>query len=128
MEKMKRRTVWIIGGLLFLTAPKAGGQENRILPGRIQQIIDRPEFAKARWGMSFYYPDTKETAYTLSSSELFRPASAVKVFTEAAMFSALGPDYRFRTPVYRTGPIEGGVLKGDLVLVASGDLLLGGRM
>src|SRR5262249_28784154 len=36
--------------------------------------------------------------------------------------------YRFRTPVYRRGPVDdSGVLDGDLILVASGDLTLGGR-
>jgi D-alanyl-D-alanine carboxypeptidase/D-alanyl-D-alanine-endopeptidase (penicillin-binding protein 4) len=44
------------------------------------------------------------------------------------VFSTLGPGYRFRTPVCGTGPVIGGVLHGDLVLVASGDLLLSHRV
>src|SRR5262249_51263057 len=36
-------------------------------------------------------------------------------------------DRRFETPVYRRGNVEKGVLNGDLVLVAGGDLTLGGR-
>ena len=41
----------------------------------------------------------------------------------------LGADYRFRTPVYRTGPIsKDGVLRGDLVLVAGGDPNLSNRV
>jgi D-alanyl-D-alanine carboxypeptidase len=42
--------------------------------------------------------------------------------------NALGPDHRFRTPVYRQGSIDPqGVLEGNLILVAAGDLTLGGR-
>src|SRR5262249_38437441 len=36
-------------------------------------------------------------------------------------------DYRFETPVYRRGDLKDGRLNGDLILVASGDLTLGGR-
>jgi D-alanyl-D-alanine carboxypeptidase/D-alanyl-D-alanine-endopeptidase (penicillin-binding protein 4) len=44
--------------------------------------------------------------------------------TALALF---GADYRFHTPVYRTGPIDRGVVKGDLVLVGAGDPDLSGR-
>src|SRR5262249_2238625 len=41
----------------------------------------------------------------------------------------LGPDHRFKTRVYGTGPVDAeGVLQGDLVLVASGDPNLSGRL
>lgn len=78
--------------------------------------------------MKFYSRDANEVVYTLNADQLFNPASAMKVFVAGTAFSALGADYRFHTPVYRTGPVENGVLRGDLVLVASGDLLLGGRV
>jgi D-alanyl-D-alanine carboxypeptidase/D-alanyl-D-alanine-endopeptidase (penicillin-binding protein 4) len=41
----------------------------------------------------------------------------------------LGADYRFKTRVYRTGSLDAdGTLRGDLVLVASGDTNLSGRL
>ena len=95
---------------------------------RIEEIMRRPEFQNARWGMKFYSPDTGQVIYSINSDQLFQPASAVKVFVAGSAFDALGPDYLFRTQVYRTGPLVDGVLKGDLVLVAGGDLLLGGRV
>jgi D-alanyl-D-alanine carboxypeptidase/D-alanyl-D-alanine-endopeptidase (penicillin-binding protein 4) len=94
----------------------------------IERIIQRPEFRDARWGMAFYAPDTGERLYSISPDGLFVPASAIKVFIAGTAFSALGPGHRFRTRVYRTGPVRDGVLHGDLVLVAGGDLLLGGRL
>ena len=39
----------------------------------------------------------------------------------------LGADRRFKTPVVRRGDFKDGMLKGDLILVARGDLCLGGR-
>lgn len=94
----------------------------------IERIIRRPEFRDASWGMAFYAPDTGERLYSISPDGLFVPASAIKVFIAGTAFSALGPRHRFRTMVYRTGPVRDGVLHGDLVLVAGGDLLLGGRL
>jgi D-alanyl-D-alanine carboxypeptidase/D-alanyl-D-alanine-endopeptidase (penicillin-binding protein 4) len=58
---------------------------------------------------------------------LFAPASVTKLYSCAAAMLAIGPDQRYETPVYRRGDVDSGVLKGDLVLVAQGDLTLGGR-
>lgn len=49
------------------------------------------------------------------------PASVLKLVTLYAALNLLGPDYRWRTPVYAIGPIESGVLAGDLGFVGSGD-------
>jgi D-alanyl-D-alanine carboxypeptidase/D-alanyl-D-alanine-endopeptidase (penicillin-binding protein 4) len=55
------------------------------------------------------------------------PASNMKVVTMAAAAERLGWDYTFTTKVVATGPVEGGVLRGDLVVVGGGDPSLGGR-
>jgi D-alanyl-D-alanine carboxypeptidase/D-alanyl-D-alanine-endopeptidase (penicillin-binding protein 4) len=78
--------------------------------------------------MAFYAPDTGEIVHSTSPDELFVAASSFKVFIAGTAFEALGPDHRFRTRIYRTGPVVHGVLRGDLVLVAGGDLLLSGRV
>ena len=58
----------------------------------------------------------------------FQAASTTKNFTTAATLDALGRNHRFRTPVTHTGRItRSGTLHGNLVLVASGDLTMGGR-
>jgi len=45
------------------------------------------------------------------------------------LLATLGPDYRFHTKIYRTGPVDKkGRLKGDLMLVASGDPDLSNRI
>jgi D-alanyl-D-alanine carboxypeptidase/D-alanyl-D-alanine-endopeptidase (penicillin-binding protein 4) len=92
------------------------------------EIITRPEFRGSRWGMRIHSLGTGETIYALNAGEPFVSASAGKIFTAGTAFSALGAGHRFRTGVYRTGPIARHVLRGDLVLVAGGDLLIGGRV
>jgi PBP4 family serine-type D-alanyl-D-alanine carboxypeptidase len=58
---------------------------------------------------------------------MFVPGSILKTFSIATVLDSYGPDYRFRTPVYRTAAPNQGILEGNLVLVASGDLSLGLR-
>ncbi|MCY3003399.1 MAG: D-alanyl-D-alanine carboxypeptidase/D-alanyl-D-alanine-endopeptidase [Planctomycetota bacterium] len=59
----------------------------------------------------------------LGSERLMRPASNLKLVTTAAALALLGPDWQFRTRFDATGPIEAGVLRGDLVVRAGGDPL-----
>lgn len=94
---------------------------------RIQQVMDRPEFAHASWGMEFYDLGAKKTVFAVNRDRLFVPGSTTKLLTMGTAFELLGADHRFHTRVYRTGPVRDGVLEGDLVLVASGDPNLSGR-
>ncbi len=94
---------------------------------RIRAVMDRPEFAHALWGMEFYDLDAKTVVASVNGNRLFVPGSTTKLLTMGTALEVLGADHRFRTRVYRTGPIRNGVLDGDLVLVASGDPNLSGR-
>ncbi|MEO8244887.1 MAG: D-alanyl-D-alanine carboxypeptidase/D-alanyl-D-alanine-endopeptidase [bacterium] len=49
------------------------------------------------------------------------PASVAKTITSLYGLEKLGPSYRFTTQVMAVGPIRGGRLDGDLVLVGGGD-------
>jgi len=49
------------------------------------------------------------------------PASVSKVPTTLALLRKLGADYRFATRFSASGPLQGGVLQGDLVVEGSGD-------
>jgi D-alanyl-D-alanine carboxypeptidase/D-alanyl-D-alanine-endopeptidase (penicillin-binding protein 4) len=113
------------GGRLDPADPSGRAED---LATTIQSIIDRPQFHGSHWGMSFSRSEAAGPIYGMNSGQLFVSASAGKVFTAGTAFSTLGPEYRFHTPVYRTGPVRDGVLEGDLVLVASGDLLISNRI
>ncbi len=49
------------------------------------------------------------------------PASVTKAVTALFALDALGPEFTFTTELRGTGPIENGVLQGDLILVGGGD-------
>jgi len=91
--------------------------------------MNRPEFAHANFGIEFYSLDTGKVVYAFNADKLFVPASTTKTLTEGALLAKLGADYRFHTRIYRTGPVDSkGKLKGDLILVASGDPNLSNRI
>jgi len=52
------------------------------------------------------------------------PASVAKAVTAAYALDTLGADHAFTTRLVATGPIEGGRIQGDLVLVGGGDPML----
>ena len=49
------------------------------------------------------------------------PASVIKLLTSYSALLALGYDYRWETKFYHTGRIKNGLLKGNLIVQASGD-------
>ena len=107
----------------------ACAQSSETLAARIDKVMNRPEFAHANFGIEFYSLDTGKVIYALNAGKMFVPASTTKLLTEGTVLANLGPDYRFHTRIYRTSQIDSkGRLKGDLVLVASGDPNLSNRI
>lgn len=52
------------------------------------------------------------------------PASVAKAVTALYALDALGPGFRFQTRLLATGPVQGGVVAGDIVLLGGGDPVL----
>jgi D-alanyl-D-alanine carboxypeptidase/D-alanyl-D-alanine-endopeptidase (penicillin-binding protein 4) len=72
--------------------------------------------------------DTGHRIYGLNENKLFTPASNTKLFTTAAVFGLIGPDYHFKTTVESLGTVDKyGRLNSDLVVVGRGDPNLSGR-
>ena len=100
-----------------------------LLAERLRPILDRPEFRHASWGIEFYSLDDDRPVYALNPHTLLSAASTTKLLTTGTALRLLGADYRFHTKVYRTGAVDAnGTLTGDLILVATGDLNLSGRI
>lgn len=112
---------------ILLLAPSAiAGDAD--LAKKLEAITDGPDYKLARWGVLVADAKTGEPVYARNPDKLFAPASVTKLFSCAAALVALGPDHRFVTPVYARGQKrDGGRLRGDLILVAKGDLTFGGR-
>ncbi|MCI0459544.1 MAG: D-alanyl-D-alanine carboxypeptidase/D-alanyl-D-alanine-endopeptidase [Gemmataceae bacterium] len=119
-----RPVLWIFGLLLLPSAPLRADTD---LAGKIGAVIHGPDYRHARWGLLVVDAQSGQTVYAHNPDQLFIPASTTKLFSCAAALLALGPNHRFETPVYRRGTVVEGRLEGDLILVAQGDLTLGGR-
>ena len=82
------------------------------LPSKVQQILQAPHLQRTRWGLSIHgaIPQSKSDAsrawkplYEMNEAQLFLPASTAKLFTTAAVLTALGPDYRLKTQLVGIG-------------------------
>jgi D-alanyl-D-alanine carboxypeptidase/D-alanyl-D-alanine-endopeptidase (penicillin-binding protein 4) len=115
-------------------APATGAAGPRPAPSRAAQVgaamdsvFADTALAHAHWGVLVRSLDGGETLFERQADRMFVPASTMKVVTASAALEALGPDFRWSTAVGATGPVEGGVLPGDLVVAGSGDPTLSGR-
>jgi D-alanyl-D-alanine carboxypeptidase/D-alanyl-D-alanine-endopeptidase (penicillin-binding protein 4) len=86
-----------------------------------------PGVSRAAWGVVVQSLDRRERLFALNADTLLVPASVAKLVTVATAADAVGWDYRYTTTLHGTGPIVDGVLRGDLVVVGSGDPSTGGR-
>ena len=98
-----------------------------VLQSDLTSIFQAPAFSNAIWGVLVRSLKTGDTLFALNPRTLLMPASNMKVVTMATAAETLGWDRTFKTTVLAAGPIEQGILKGDLVIVGSGDPSFGGR-
>lgn len=106
--------------------PTGVGDPGRLDP-RITEIMAKPEYRNAQWGLLQSGSDGGRTEHSLFPGKFFIPGSTAKLFPVSGTWRTLGTDHRFVTPVYAVGQRDGSTLTGDLDLVAQGDLTLGGR-
>lgn len=106
----------------------AGLQAAPTLPPAAAKIIADPLYKHSLWGLLVVDQASGQVVNQLNPELFFAPASNTKLFTCAAALEIFGANWRYETPVFMQGALEpGGVLSGNLILRASGDLTLGGR-
>lgn len=97
----------------------------------VRQQLDRvfadPNFLNAQWGVMVQSLDSGEIVYQRNAEKLFMPASNMKLPTGISALLRLGADYTFRTRLLALGPVENGVLKGDLLVEGGGDPTISAR-
>lgn len=127
---MKTLTILLAALGLTLSAPPARGHcdSDTEIPKDIKAIFDKPLYKDGIWGLRVVDLSTGEALIDLRPDCSFFIGSVRKVFTVGELLNEVGPGHRYNTPVYRRGSVNReGVLVGDLILVASGDLTMGGR-
>src|SRR5215218_6560901 len=95
---------------------------------KVEKIMNSSLYRYGEWGLLEVDPSDGHTVQALGPTDrMYIPGSATKLFTQSAALDHLGFGHRFKTPVYAEGELNNGTLNGNLVLVASGDLTMGGR-
>lgn len=116
---------WIICLLILLTASHPAVYAQPAISDDIRNVIDTGSASDAWWSVS-----VRDSAGTmleaLNPEKLIRPASNLKLLTTAAILDGLGPEFRYVTPVYGDGRLEGDTWHGDIIIVGSGDPAIGG--
>ena len=98
------------------------------MPARIAALattldatLAQPTFARAQAALVVRSLATGETLYRRNGATWLVPASTMKVLTAVAAAERLGWGYRFETRLLAMGPVVDGTLRGDLLVVGSGD-------
>jgi serine-type D-Ala-D-Ala carboxypeptidase/endopeptidase (penicillin-binding protein 4) len=79
------------------------------------------------WGVMVVSLSRGDTLFAHRAGEMMQPASTLKMYTAAIALDRLGSDHTFRTTVLRDGPVENGVVRGNLYLRGDGDPSLSPR-
>ncbi len=102
-------------GLLALQAASGQG-----LPAEVAKIIKANGIPAARVGL-YVAPVEGEPVVEHNMDKPFNPASAIKLLIAQAALELLGPEFTWKTELRAAAPVAGGVLRGDLYFVGSGD-------
>lgn len=87
----------------------------------LSPLTDDPLFDKADVAIDVVDVRTGTDVFSRQADKQLNPASTMKVLTSAAALKTLGPAYRFSTDIYVDGPVQEGVLQGNLYVQGHGD-------
>ena len=123
---MRHLTVLALSALIGCAAWTPARSQS--VPPEIKAVMDKPAYKNSIWGLRVVDLETGKPLIDLKPDHQFIIGSVRKVFTLGELLNQIGPNYTYDTPVYREGSIGNrGTLKGNLILVASGDITMGGR-
>ncbi len=91
----------------------------------LETIINDPALVHGTWGVLVQSLKSGDTLFSWNPQKLLLPASNMKLVTLAAAAAQLGWDYTYQTRLLAGGPVNSGVLSGDLIVVGSGDPSIG---
>jgi PBP4 family serine-type D-alanyl-D-alanine carboxypeptidase len=110
--------------------PDPASSGNRSIPGLSESavdIMDSAPYANGIWAVRVEDADSGDVLVDYNADVLLEPASVTKTYSVGAAWLKSGPDSTIVTPVVRNGRVSGGALDGDLILVAKGDITMGGQ-
>lgn len=105
---------------LYLGAFSVFAQDTH-MQTRLKELTELLDKKRVEYGLVVAKADSGVIVFEKNPNQMLNPASNVKLYTIATALDNLKSEYRFKTEYYATGPIEKGVLKGDLVVKGYGD-------
>lgn len=91
------------------------------LPLSIARALKTADIPQSAVAILVQAVDSGRPRWTMNANKTMNPASTMKLLTTFAALDILGPAYTWQTQAFINGPLENGVLKGDLYLQGSGD-------
>lgn len=99
------------------------------LVGALGAVVDRFAPTRGTYGLLVVSLDRRDTLFARAHTTPLLPASTMKLFTAALGFDRLGPEWQFRTDVFRDGPLlPDGTVRGNLYVRGDGDPSLSNRL
>lgn len=92
-----------------------------VVPAPVAHVLAAERLALSTASFAVLDADSGRVVASLNASTPRSPASTMKLVTTFASLDLLGPAYTWHTDAMVRGVLEGGVLKGDLVLKGGGD-------
>jgi D-alanyl-D-alanine carboxypeptidase/D-alanyl-D-alanine-endopeptidase (penicillin-binding protein 4) len=97
------------------------------LRARIDEIVRQPALEPGFFAVKIVSLDSGQVIFEQDANKFVRPASNMKLYTVAAAFDRLTPDFHFITSVYAKEKPEDGKIKGDLIVYGRGDPSIAAR-
>jgi D-alanyl-D-alanine carboxypeptidase/D-alanyl-D-alanine-endopeptidase (penicillin-binding protein 4) len=97
------------------------------LRSRIEQIAHQPALEAGFFAVKIVSLESGQEIYEQNENKFVRPASNMKLYTVAAAFDRLTPNYHFITSVYAREKPDDGKIKGDLTVYGRGDPSIAAR-
>tara|TARA_R110000796_G_scaffold234450_1_gene353186 strand:+ start:81361 stop:82833 length:1473 start_codon:yes stop_codon:yes gene_type:complete len=91
------------------------------LPNQVRASLDNARIPSDAMSLAIIPLEGQGVAQYVNADQEVNPASTMKLVTTYAALELMGPTFQWRTSLHGTGPIENGVLQGDLIYRSSGD-------
>ena len=113
------RTAFIVA--LFFATTAFAQERNDRLPPVISQALAQAGIPVSAIGIYVHEAGAEQPVLAIGETRPLNPASTIKLLTTFAALDQLGAAYQWTTDVFASGPLQGDVLAGDLILRGTGD-------
>lgn len=107
--------------LLLLVLVSISGARAVDLPPEVRAALRQAKIPLSSVAVDVRGVDSQVPLVSVNAQRAMNPASTMKLLTTYAGLEMLGPSYTWKTEAYLGGPLEKGVLQGDLILKGYGD-------